>query len=144
MIQRIQSLWLLLVVIIAALSFKFSFYVGTWMDGGVQHLQEPLNAYHPSVLVMIATVAVVIISLIAIFMFKSRRQQFWLIFLSFLLSLLLIYLYYFEINKYFLPGSGTMALTSIFVFALPVFLFMAMRGVRRDMKLLRSADRLRD
>ena len=144
MIQRIQTLWLFLAAVLAVLSFKFSFYIGTWMDAGVQHLQEPLNAYHPSVLVMIATVVVIVLSLIGIFMFKSRSQQFWLIVLDFILSFVLIYLYYFEINKYFLPGSGTMALTSVFVFAIPVFLFLAMRGIRKDVKLLKRADRLRD
>jgi hypothetical protein len=143
MIQRIQSFWLLVVVILAALSLKFSFYVGTWLNEGVQHPQIVLNGHNPSILVFAATVVIIVVSLIAIFMYKNRKQQMLLTVVDLLLSLGLLYFYYQEIEAHFLPGSGTLALTSVFVFLIPIFVIMAIRGISHDMKLLRSADRLR-
>ncbi|MGF7232444.1 DUF4293 domain-containing protein [Arachidicoccus sp.] len=144
MIQRIQTLWLLLVVALAALSFKFSFYVGTWMNNGVQHPQVNLNGHNPSIPVFVTTIVVLVIALISIFSYKNRKQQMLLTVVNLLLSLGLIFLYHLEVHNNFLSAGGTMALTSVFVFAIPVALIMAMRGIRRDIKLLRSADRLRD
>ncbi|GAB3362425.1 DUF4293 domain-containing protein [Arachidicoccus ginsenosidivorans] len=143
MIQRIQSFWLLVVVILAALSLKFGFYVGTWLSDGVQHPQIVLNGHNPSILVFADTIIIIVVSLIAIFMYKNRKQQMLLTVVDLLLSLGLFYFYYQEINAHFLPGSGTLALTSIFVFLIPIFIIMAIRGISRDMKLLKRADRLR-
>ncbi|HEY0299584.1 MAG TPA: DUF4293 domain-containing protein [Arachidicoccus sp.] len=144
MIQRIQSLWLFIAAVLATLSFKFSFYIGTWLNGGVPHLQQPLNAYTPSVLVLVATVVTIVVSLIAIFMYKNRKQQLLLSVLDVLISIGLICLYIMEINKNFQPGSGAYTLTSIFVFLIPFVLILAIRGISRDIKLLKSADRLRN
>mgnify|MGYP001546395039 CR=1 FL=1 len=143
MIQRIQSFWLLVVVILAALSLKFGFYVGTWMNEGVQHPQIILNGHNPSILVFADTIVIVAVSLIAIFMYKNRKQQMLLTVVDLLLSLALFFLYQKEINANFLPGSGTYALTSIFVWIQPIFIILAIKGIYRDMKLLKSADRLR-
>lgn len=145
MIQRIQSLWLLVAAVLALLSFKFPFYVGTWLSGGTQHPQISLNGHNPSIPVLIATVVIVVLSLITIFMYKNRKQQFWLTLLDFFISLILIYLYYYEIHTHFLTGSGgTVAITAVFVIAVPIILILALRGINRDIKLLKSADRLRN
>jgi len=143
MIQRIQSFWLLVVVILAALSLKFGFYVGTWLNDGVQHPQIVLNGHNPSILVFAATIVIIVVTLIAIFMYKNRKQQLLLTVVDLLLSLALFYFYYQEIHAHFLPDSGTLALTSIFVFLIPIFIIMAIRGISRDIKLLKRADRLR-
>ncbi|MDE1191550.1 MAG: DUF4293 family protein [Arachidicoccus sp.] len=144
MIQRIQTLWLFLTAILAALTFKFPFYVGTWVKDNVQHPQISLLAYNPSILVLIATVIIIVIALISIFLYKNRRQQLLISVLNFIISIVLIYLYYNEIHSHFLTGSGTLALTSIFIFLIPILLILAMRGINRDIKLLKRADRLRD
>lgn len=143
MIQRIQSFWLLVVVILAALSLKFGFYVGTWMNEGVQHPQIILNGHNPSILVFATTIVILVVSLIAIFMFKNRKQQLMLTIVDLLLSVALFIFYYQEINTHFLPGSGTLTLTSVFVFLLPIFIIMALRGISKDIRLLKRADRLR-
>lgn len=143
MIQRIQSFWLLVVVILAALSLKFGFYVGTWISDGIQHPQIVLNAHNPSILVLAGTIVIMVLTVVAIFMYKNRKQQMMTVIIDLLLSLGLFYLYYREIDMNFLPGSGTLALTSIFVFLIPVFMILAIRGISRDIKLLKSADRLR-
>lgn len=143
MIQRIQTFWLLVVVILAALSLKFGFYVGTWMSEGVQHPQIMLNGHNPSILVFATTIVLLVVSLIAIFMYKNRKQQLMLVIVDLLLSIALFIFYYQEINSHFLPGSGTLTLTSVFVFLLPIFIIMAMRGIGKDIRLLKRADRLR-
>lgn len=143
MIQRIQSLWLLVAAILAILTFKFPFYTGTWLQGATQHPQLSFVAYTPSVLVLVATTITIVLSLVTIFMYKSRKQQLLLTVLNLLVSLMLIYLYYNEIKTHFLSG-GTLAFWSIFTFAIPVFLVLAMNGIRKDMRLLKSADRLRN
>lgn len=143
MIQRIQSLWLLVVVILAALSFKFSFYVGTWMDAGIQHPQIVLNGHNPSIMVFVVTIVLMVVALISIFMYKNRRQQLMLAVITLLLSIALLYFYYQEIHTRFMPDSGTLALTSVFVFAIPIVTILALRGINRDIKLLKRADRLR-
>jgi len=143
MIQRIQTFWLLVVVILAALSLKFGFYVGTWISEGVQHPQIMLNGHNPSILVFATTIVLLVVSLIAIFMYKNRKQQLMLVIVDLLLSIALFIFYYQEINSHFLPGSGTLTLTSVFVFLLPIFIIMAMRGIGKDIRLLKRADRLR-
>ena len=142
MIQRIQSFWLLVVVILAALSLKFAFYVGSYLKvAPIEQIQ--LTGLGPSVLIMAATIVIMVVALIAIFMYKNRKQQLLLSTVNFLLSLALIYFYYQEIQTNFVDGSGTLALTSVFVFLIPIFEFLAIRGITRDIKLLKSADRLR-
>jgi hypothetical protein len=39
--------------------------------------------------------------------------------------------------------SGNMALTSVFALAIPVFLLLAISGIWKDEKLVKSLDRLR-
>lgn len=143
MIQRIQTLWLLMVVILAALSLKFGFYVGTWISEGVQHPQIILNGHNPSILVFATTIVILVVSLMAIFMYKNRKQQLMVGIVDLLLSIALFIFYYQEIHSNFLPGSGTLTLTSVFVFLLPIFIIMALRGISRDIRLLKRADRLR-
>lgn len=143
MIQRIQTLWLLMVVILAALSLKFGFYVGTWISEGVQHPQIILNGHNPSILVFATTIVILVVSLMAIFMYKNRKQQLMVGIVDLLLSIALFIFYYQEIHTNFLPGSGTLTLTSVFVFLLPIFIIMALRGISRDIRLLKRADRLR-
>ena len=143
MIQRIQSFWLLVVVILAALSLKFAFYVGTYLKQAAMPEQIQLTGLGPSILIMASTIVVIVISVITIFMYKNRKQQLLLTTVNLLLSLGLIYFYYQEINSHFLTSSGTLALTSVFVFLIPIFLILAIRGISKDIKLLKSADRLR-
>jgi hypothetical protein len=59
-----------------------------------------------------------------------------------LVSLLNIYLYYSETKK-FVAVESSLDLTCVFVFAIPVLLFLAFRGIYRDQKLIKSMDRLR-
>ncbi|RXK81234.1 DUF4293 domain-containing protein [Filimonas effusa] len=139
MIQRIQTIWLLVASACAFLSLKFSFYSGV-------KVTETGEAYvaltgRDNLLLTILTVAVGIASLLMIFFYKDRKRQLWLTVATTVLAVANIVLYFKEVAL-FKPG-GNFALTAVFTFIVPLFLVLAIRGIYRDDKLIRSVDRLR-
>jgi uncharacterized membrane protein len=140
MIQRIQSLWLLLAVIAGALTFKFPFCTGTWAKDGNTAIPQML-AHTPSILVLGVSIVTLVLAFLTIFLFKNRRQQLFVAILALLASLGLIYTYWNERNAYLI--NTHLSLSSIYTFAMPVFLFIAVRGISRDIRLVKRADRLR-
>jgi hypothetical protein len=138
MIQRLQSLWLLLAAVSAFLSFKLPFFSGT--KEGVKNLTEKAIIDGGSTLfLLIATGAALIIALITIFLFKDRKLQLRLCVVGIVISLLIVFLYYNEIRKL----SGSISLSCIFVFLIPVAFIMAARGIWHDEKLVKSLNKLR-
>ncbi|MBK8609048.1 MAG: DUF4293 family protein [Chitinophagaceae bacterium] len=67
MIQRIQSLWLLLAAACAFAGFKFPYYSGTKLNDPVLY---ELNATS-TLLLMVTTIAVGVLALINIFLYKK-------------------------------------------------------------------------
>ena len=141
MLQRMQSVWLLLAGICAFLTIRFSFYSGNIVIPGQAATFQYLNATF-NIWILIVTIALVCIALIDIFLYKNRKLQGRLAFLGILLSLLNIFLYLKEIHR-FVENQGSHTITSVFVFMIPVFFFLAMRGIYKDQKLVKSLDRLR-
>ena len=153
MLQRIQSIWMLLAAICAGLTFKFPFYFGNMKVGlnGIAPLEVKavptfgagtVSAGSGSVLILIVTVILIAGILINIFSYKSRRKQLWITIGLIVLSLLNILLYWWKSGT---PPfeSGSFSLGALFALAIPVLLFMAARNIRKDEKLVKSADRLR-
>lgn len=141
MIQRIQSVWLLLAAAAAFLSMQFPFYSGNIVDAGqAKHFAYFTAKSHT--LLTILTAGVGIAALVAIFLFKNRKQQFRITLITLLVSVINLVLFFTQ-SKTFVPGEGNYNLTAIFAIIVPVFLIMAMRGIRRDEKLVKSLDRLR-
>jgi hypothetical protein len=140
MIQRIQSIWLLLAAACAFITIRLPFYSGHKIDDP-QKLYSALNAT-TNMLLLILTVAVGIVSLVLIFLFKDRKMQMRITIAALLVSLLNIFLYYNETKK-FIAAESSLDLSCVFVFAIPVLLFLAFRGIYKDQKLVKSVDRLR-
>jgi hypothetical protein len=138
MIQRIQSVWLLLAAACAFAGFKLSFYSG--IKTGVTGLSE-LNAAS-TILLMITTIAVGGLALVNIFLYKQRTLQLRLCVLGILLEAVLIFLYYRE-TKGFEPGQGNYDLTAILHSVIVLAFVLAARGISKDSKLLKESDRLR-
>jgi len=136
MIQRIQSIWLLLAAIASLLTFKFSFYFGQRVGGLIN---EGLNAASGLLLIVLAA-ATGIGSFIAIFLYKDRKTQLRIAAIAFLLSVLSLVLYFTQIKKF---TSGELSFTAIIAFLVPVFLLLAVKGIWKDQKLIKSLDRLR-
>ena len=139
MIQRIQTVWLFLAALFAALTYKFPFYSGNIINKEKVQVFEKLLA-SSKFLVLIFTAGLVAGTIIIIFMYKNRKQQMWLTAAAAGLSIINIILYFTELKKFV---SGNMSLTAVFALAVPVFLLLAMNGIWKDEKLVKSLDRLR-
>ena len=137
MIQRIQSIWLLFAAVCVFLTLKFSTYVGTNKDLIPSTF---LNGVATLPLIFV-TLAVGILTLITIFLYKNRKLQLRLTILAVLLEAGLIFLYYKEIQTFI--GKGTFSITAILHVAVIVFLILAARGIRSDNKLIKDSNRLR-
>lgn len=133
MIQRLQTIWLLLASACAFLSFKFPFYI-------TGSLPPEFNAASNIFLIMLTSILGAV-CLIIIFLYKQRKLQLKLCFLVLLISLINIFLYFNYIKDYS-PGGG-ISIFSVFVFLIPVFIVLAIRGIYRDIKLIKSVDRIR-
>jgi len=124
MIQRLQSVWLLVASIVTFLTLKFSFYSGT-------HL--PDNQYHQlngtdNFLLMIITVGLGMLTLITIFLYKTRVLQLRLCIAGIFLDLLLLYLYY-RATQHF--SKGEFAITAAFHLLIILSLIFAANGINK-------------
>lgn len=140
MLQRLQTLWLLIASLLAFATLKLSFFSGNIIVDNVKQFQR--FTAMSSMLLMILTVAVAISSLITIFLFKDRKLQLRIALAVLALSLLNLLLYYLQTKNY-IPAEWTLDLTSLIASAVPLFLLVAIRGIYKDEKLVKSVDRLR-
>lgn len=138
---------MLVAVICAVLTFRLSFYHGQVAVGQYGHELRYLTAWphyingrSGSILILIVTIALIVGIGWNIFNYKTRSKQLWITIGLILLSLLNIVLYWFATGDF---QEGGFSLTALIALAIPVFLFMAARGIRKDEKLVKSADRLR-
>ena len=136
MIQRIQSLWLLLASACAFASFKFPYYSGTNAKGLSPY---ELNAAE-NFLLLVTTAIVGGLALFTIFLFKKRTLQLRLCVLGILLEAILIFLYYREVKTFTL---GTYSLTAILHSIIVLAFVLAARAINKDEKLVKYSDRLR-
>jgi len=139
MIQRQQTLWLILSALCAAFSFKFPFATGTRMIKDVLTPDSTLNAGSHFVL-LVLTGAAVLLAGISIFLYKDRKIQMRLCLAGMALSTLILVIYFAQLQKF---EKSTMALASILPFAVVAGFFMAFRGIRKDEKLIKTLDKLR-
>ena len=143
MIQRIQSIWLLLVAVCAFATLKISTYAGNLIpettDISGKVIYQELNGMS-SVGNSIITIAVGILALVSIFIYSSRKLQIKLCIASFFMEVSLVLFYYFS-TKMFKEGSFLIgAVMHIFIF---VFLILAIMGIRKDAKIVEESSRLR-
>lgn len=147
MIQRIQSVFLLLVAIIAALLFVFpaEMYVSgtetvsyTLLPFGVKEGTSPI-IYG----LFAANVGIIILALVCIFQYKNRRKQLKTSRLLMLLSAMQVSLM-FVFSLYEAEGF-TKSYTWAAYLPLGTIVFSLLAGVfiKKDEELVRSADRIR-
>ena len=139
MIQRIQTVWLFLAALFAALTYKFPFYSGNILNKENFQMFEKLKA-SSNFLVLLFTAGLIAGTIFIAFMYKNRKQQMGLTAAAAGLSIINIILYFTELKKFI---SGNMSLTSVFALAIPVLLILAINGMWKDEKLVKSLDRLR-
>ena len=136
MIQRIQSIWLLLAAACAFAGFKLSYYTGTKINDTTLH---DLNGTS-TILLMVMTIAVGGLALVTIFLYKQRTLQLRLCVLGILLEAVLIFLYYRETINF---TQGTYSLTALLHSIIVLAFVLAARGINKDDKLVKNSDRLR-
>jgi K+ transporter len=139
MIQRIQSIWLLLAAAACFLTLKLPFYNGNVIQADQSRRFEHLTAMS-NLWLMILTFLLGTGILVIIFLFKDRKLQMRLTIAAIVLSIVNIVLFFGQLKKFV---EGGFDLTSPVVFMVPVFLVLAARGIYKDQKLIKSLNRLR-
>ena len=138
MLQRIQSIWLLLAAGFNAITFRFPFYTGDWTKDNFLAVIE-LNA-NTTVWFGILTVVNAVLAFITIFLYGDRKKQLRLTYLGTFLTALLLTLYFLELKNFV---GGSIAIWVIFYFAILFCYILAVQGILKDQKLIKSLDRLR-
>ena len=137
MLQRIQTIWLFLAAVCIFLTLKFSTYSGT--------NKEMVSPYFlkgtENLMLMFVTIAAGIIPLVAVFLYTQRKLQLRMAILAILLQTGLIFLYYREVETFI--GKGAISLTAALHVLALIFLFLAIRGISADEKLIKDSNRLR-
>ncbi|MFI5134154.1 MAG: DUF4293 domain-containing protein [Chitinophagales bacterium] len=140
MIQRQQSLWLLLSTIGAFLSYKLPFFSGTQIKKeGLPPVPYDLDA-GSNMFLLVFTGASIILSLVTIFLYKDRKLQLRLSLGGVALSLLILIIYFTQMKKF---QTGSISLSCLLAFAVFAGYVMAARGIWKDQKLVKTLDRLR-
>ena len=133
MIQRIQTIWLLLASAAAFSALRFPFYYTP-----TPFALEINGSAGYSTLISLAFSAC--LSFITIFLYGNRMLQLKVVLINFLLSILIGYFVYKIVIAN--PGGG-FTLPSLALFIIPVFQILAMIKIYQDEKLVKSTDRLR-
>ncbi len=136
MIQRVQTIWMILAAIVTFLTMKFLFYSGTLAADNAYHVLMATDNF----LILILTSALGTGVIINIFLFKHRSVQFRIILFALLAECTVIFLYIRETNKY---SAGNFSLWSALHILIIVFLVFAARGIYKDSKLIKESNRLR-
>ena len=147
MIQRIQSVFLLIVVILAALLLALPVYVFPDIKTVTTGAEVVVKSYgvKANVLLSIITGAIGMLSLIAILLYKNRNLQLRICKLNMLLLCTLTGLLFFPADT--MGTSLDQRVSYQYGAYLPliqlIFTFLASRAIKKDEELVRSADRIR-
>lgn len=143
MLQRIQSIWLLLAAAFAAITFRFPFYSGERIIDATSNTSGHVDLNASSgIWLTLLTVITGAIAFVNIFLFDNRRLQLRLCYLGILFTVLLLVVYFMEVGK-FMDGKGNFALSCVIHFAILAFYILAARSIWKDERLIKSMDRLR-
>ncbi len=141
MIQRIQSVWLLLAGIAGLLTYKLPLWEGILQDNSIKSFIGP-----ESLLLFAVIIATCLLGFATIFLYKNRKTQKNLAFLGILLSIAIIALEYFIVEDFKTAASyksSAWKFGAIMPGLMVVFFFLAYQGVRKDEKMIKSLERLR-
>ncbi|NNE76768.1 MAG: DUF4293 domain-containing protein [Pricia sp.] len=136
MIQRIQSIYLLAVILISGF---LPFWVNLWSDAQGNEIYAKNE-----ILISLVFYASAVLAMISILLFKNRKNQFVLNRLNLILNLFLLgFFVYRSLN---LSGETLVSEKGIGML-IPVisivFLVLANRAIKKDEDLVKSVDRLR-
>lgn len=139
MIQRIQSVYLLLAAVVQALAFLFPFASATPAAEGV--FQDGSLDINDHIVLPILLGLGAALSVGTIFLFKNRPLQITLDRLT--MVLIFATLAFVGVLNFGGVLQGTLDLSFFLLGIAVILLFLAQRGIRNDERIVRSADRLR-
>ncbi len=137
MIQRIQTVWLLLSAIVLAGLFVFDYYVIN------EVATKPVGGLGNNFIGIALVGLSIVLSCVTIFKFKNLGTQLNFIWLNVLVLIGLLACLFFDISKIQELYTGNYWIGAFLPLVAIVFQFMARAGIRKDRKLLKSLDRLR-
>ncbi len=142
MIQRIQTIWLLAAAVLSFAGLRFPFYTGnvTIVKDGVSTQTLVSIDGFSNLYITVLTIAIGVMATIAIYLYKNRGLQIRLCIIGILLELGTMYLYYKETLS---VSQGTYALSSLLQVGVLSFLFLAIKGISKDNKIIRESNSLR-
>lgn len=141
MIQRLQSVWLFLAAICAFVTYTLILYNGTVADGS-----QKLFALGDHFLLVAIIIALGVLCLVTIFLFKNRKLQFRLSIIATILAVVYLILQYVNIEQFKKDNAivtGSYHVGALLPILIVIFLIMAARKIYKDEKLVKSLDRLR-
>jgi hypothetical protein len=150
MIQRIQTIWLFLAALLSGLlllnwytGYVYKADVPEGFGATVKHLT--VTEHFPSVILAVVMIAM---PLIAIFMFKNRKRQKRMGLVGVLACIMFISMTLwraedFKKNSTPQPTGGSYEAGAIIPAVVIVLIILAISGIRKDEKLVKSMDRLR-
>ncbi len=141
MIQRIQSLWLLLAGAAGLLIYKMPLWKGIMQDGTTK-----IFLGSEKLLLFIIIIATSALALATIFLFKNRKLQKSLCLLGLLFSIIIVILEFVHVEdlKVTTDFKENMWQIGAVLPVLMIILFiLAYGGIRKDEKLVKSLERLR-
>ena len=141
MIQRIQSLWLLIVALTAFATYTLTLYIGKLADGNERPFMLADNFLLVIIIILLGALAIV-----CIFLFKNRKLQFRLSVLGVIFSIAFLFIEYLKVEQFKKTNnilSGSYQVGALLPVIMIIFFILAARGIYKDEKLVKSLDRLR-
>ena len=154
MIQRIQTLFLLIALILILSCFVMPIAVLSGANGDIYHYNfQGFIGFGGTVAghwikqysMFISGIIISLISLISIFLYKRRILQMRLCIYNMILMAGMTFMFYYVVNN--VKGQLSMVVQykypAIFPLIAAIFTYLAFRGIQKDDKLVKSYDRLR-
>ena len=141
MIQRLQSIWLVLAAICGFALTQVPLFVGRLVNNVVKKIIAT-----ESLLLFAISVGVACLAAACIFLYKNRPLQFKLSVLGVVLSILVVCLEVWYVEQFKTSTQmvrGTYYWGGLLPIAMTVFFILAARGIYKDERLVKSLDRLR-
>ena len=136
MLQRLQSIWLLLAAIAIFLTLRLSFYSGILAAGKDYHSMVP----NDNLFILILTCGLGTLSLVNIFLYKNRVLQFRLCIVELLVEVFLLIFLFKDLDKY---DKGSFDIWALLHLVVIFGIVKATIAIYRDEKLVKDSNRLR-
>ena len=133
MLQRKQTIWLLLATVCTVLSFKFPFYSVAEKASGVYKSIAAADALYT----IVSGILTAALCVITIFLYNRVKLQLRVALLTAIAALLHLVLLYVSATG---AGNGSPSLTALFPAAAVLLLLLSVLGIRKDNRTLEAMN----